>query len=135
MDFENLDPFFSVRPSSAAAATQGILLETRISRSRGTFILAWFMMAAMWALSLAVLGGATVMVRKRLGLVWPGMGWMAATTFALVGLRNAAPGSPPIGSLIDYAAFFWSEAVTVASVAWAAVAGIQTEHTRPDSGT
>ena len=135
MDFENLDPFFSVQPSSAAAATQGILLETRISRSRGTFILAWFMIAAMWALSLAVLGGATVMVRRRLGLVWAGMGWMAATTFALVGLRNAAPGSPPIGSLIDYAAFFWAEAVTVASVAWAAVVGIQTEHTRAGNGT
>jgi hypothetical protein len=132
MDFENLDPFFSVRPSSAAAETQGIVLETRISRSRGTFILAWFMMAAMWALSLAVVGGATVMVRKRRGLVWPAMGWMAATTFALVGLRNAAPGSPPIGSLIDYAAFFWAEAVTVASLTWTAVAGIQTELTRPD---
>jgi hypothetical protein len=131
MDFENLDPFFSVRPSSAAAATQGVLLETRISRSRGTFILAWFMMIAMWALSLAVFGGATVMVRRRMGIVWPGMGWMAATSFALIGLRNAAPGSPPIGSVIDYAAFFWSEAITVASVVWATIAGVHVEHTRP----
>ena len=127
MDFENRDPFFSVRPHSAVAVTQGILLETEISRSRGTAILAWFMMAAMWALSLAVLGGATVMVRRRLGLVWPAMGWMAATVFALVGLRNAAPGSPPIGSVIDYAAFFWSEAVTVASVAWVTVVGVHVD--------
>lgn len=127
MDFENRDPFFSVRPHSAVAVTQGILLETEISRSRGTAILAWFMMAAMWALSLAVLGGATVLVRRRLGLVWPAMGWMAATVFALVGLRNAAPGGPPIGSVIDYAAFFWSEAVTVASVAWVTVVGVHVE--------
>jgi hypothetical protein len=132
MDFENRDPFFSVHPRSAVAATQGILLETEIGRSRGTFILAWFMMAAMWAMSLAVLGGASVMARRRLGLVWPGMAWMAATVFALVGLRNAAPGSPPIGSIIDYAAFFWAEAVTVASVAWAAVAGLHVEHHRDD---
>ena len=134
MDFENRDPFFVVRPSSALAGTQGIVLETRISRSRGTFILAWFMMAGMWALSLAVLGGATVLVRRRMGLVWPAMGWMAATTFALVGLRNAAPGAPPIGSLIDYAAFFWAEAVTVASVAWTAVVGVRFEHARPAAG-
>jgi len=132
MDFENRDPFFSIHPRSAVAATQGILLETQIGRSRGTFILAWFMMAAMWAMSLAVLGGASVMVRRRMGLVWPGMAWMAATVFALVGLRNAAPGSPPIGSVIDYAAFFWAEAVTVASVAWAAVAGVHVEHHRDD---
>ena len=38
MAFENRDPFFSVRPHSAVAATQGILLETQISRSRGTVV-------------------------------------------------------------------------------------------------
>lgn len=36
---------------------------------------------------------------------------MAATLFALVGMRNAAPGGPPIGSPIDYIAFFWAEAI------------------------
>jgi hypothetical protein len=31
---------------------------------------------------------------------------MAAMLFALVPLRNAVPGSPPIGSVIDFASFF-----------------------------
>ncbi|MFF2744216.1 DUF4436 family protein [Kitasatospora sp. NPDC058048] len=39
------------------------------------------------------------------------MSGMAATLFALVGIRNAAPGGPPIGSLIDCIAFFWAEAI------------------------
>jgi len=56
-----------------------------------------------------VLGAALTIVSKGMGLVWPAMGWMAATLFALVGFRNAAPGSPPIGALIDYGAFFWAE--------------------------
>jgi hypothetical protein len=33
-----------------------------------------------------------------------------------VSVRNAAPGSPPIGPLIDYAAFFWAEGIIAASL-------------------
>lgn len=102
--------------------------EIRISRSRGTLILAWFMMIAMWALALAVLGSARVITRRREGMVWPAMGWMAATLFALIGMRNAAPGAPPIGSLIDYASFFWAEAIVAASLAVTAWSGIRSEH-------
>ncbi|MFI6764769.1 DUF4436 family protein [Streptomyces sp. NPDC050355] len=34
---------------------------------------------------------------RRRGLVWAAMGWMAATLFALVGFRDAAPSAQPIG--------------------------------------
>jgi hypothetical protein len=53
---------------------------------------------------------------------------MAATLFALIGMRNAAPGAPPIGSLIDYASFFWAEAIVAASLAVTAWSGIRSEH-------
>ena len=122
-----VDPFFAAREEGVRAQSQAFAVDARFSRSRGTFILAWFMMAAMWTLSLAVLGSTIVLVRRRRGLVWPALGWMAATLFALVGLRNAAPGSPPIGSLIDYVAFFWAEAIIAACVAWVVVAGIAVE--------
>jgi hypothetical protein len=36
---------------------------------------------------------------------------MAASLFALAAFRNTAPGSPPIGSILDYAAFLWTEAI------------------------
>ncbi|MFI6158120.1 DUF4436 family protein [Kitasatospora sp. NPDC051170] len=122
------DPFFVLRPQARAAATGSVVLDARIIRSRSTFILSWFMIAAMWAIALAVLGAAEVLFRKREGLVWPSLGWMAASLFALIGMRNAAPGTPPIGSLIDYLAFFWAEGIIAASLACTAWSGIRTEH-------
>ncbi|MEV7026152.1 DUF4436 family protein [Kitasatospora sp. NPDC093558] len=140
--FTDTDPFFVLRPQATtsgttAATTSGttagtstgtVTLDAKITRSRSTFILAWFMIAAMWALALAVLGAAEVLYRKREGLVWPSLGWMAASLFALIGMRNAAPGSPPIGSLMDYLAFFWAEGIIAASLACTVLSGIRTEH-------
>ncbi|WP_369184815.1 DUF4436 family protein [Streptomyces sp. Y1] len=125
--FGDVDPFFFVRPAVSAAGPAAVF-EGRVSRTRSTFILAWFMIAAMWALALAVLAGAEVLVRGRHGMVWPALGWMAATLFALVGMRNAAPGSPPIGSLIDYVAFFWAEGIIAASLVATVVSGSRVEH-------
>ncbi|MFD5465895.1 DUF4436 family protein [Kitasatospora sp. NPDC127059] len=126
--FADVDPFFVVRPTSTPLTSGARLLEGKVTRGRSTFILAWFMIAAMWALALAVLAGAEVLYRGGQGLVWPSLGWMAATLFALIGMRNAAPGSPPIGSLMDYLAFFWAEGIIAASLAFTVVAGTRVEH-------
>ncbi|MFI6158118.1 DUF4436 family protein [Kitasatospora sp. NPDC051170] len=128
--FADADPFFVVRPTSTPTAAGATLLDGRVSRARSTFILAWFMIAAMWALALAVLAGAEVLYRAGQGLVWPSLGWMAATLFALIGMRNAAPGSPPVGSLMDYVAFFWAEGIIAASLAFTVVSGTRVEHRR-----
>lgn len=40
------------------------------------------------------------------------LGWLGAMLFAMLPLRNAMPGAPPIGCLADYIAFFWAEAIT-----------------------
>lgn len=61
-------------------------------------------------------------------MVWPSLGWMAATLFALIGMRNAAPGAPPIGSLIDYVAFFWAEGIIAACLVVTVVSGSRVEH-------
>jgi hypothetical protein len=127
MAFKDTDPFFVIKPRSESVNSSGVVLDTSISRSQGTFILAWFMMAAMWALALAVANAARVLVRKHEGLLFPALSWMAATLFALVGLRNAAPNGPPIGSLLDYAAFFWAEAIIAGSVVCVAITGIHKE--------
>lgn len=127
MSLREVDPFFVTRLRGRSATPGVVLADIRISRSRGTFILAWFMMIAMWALALSVLGGAWILGARRQGVVWPALGWMAATLFALIGMRNAAPGAPPIGSLIDYASFFWAEAIVAASLTYVAVTGIRAE--------
>ncbi|MFF1405153.1 DUF4436 family protein [Streptomyces sp. NPDC058294] len=127
----NEDPFFTMHSVQAYAPDPGSAgLELNISRSGGTFILAWILIASMWTLAFAVLAGARVLVRQRQGLIWPSLGWMAATFFALVGLRNAAPGTPPIGSLFDYIAFFWAEGIIAVSLASAVLVGYWDEHSR-----
>ncbi|MCX4756157.1 DUF4436 family protein [Kitasatospora purpeofusca] len=126
--FGDADPFFVVRPTGTPYGAEGTVFEGRVSRARSTFILAWFMIAAMWALALAVLAGAEVLYRGRQGMVWPSLGWMAATLFALIGMRNAAPGTPPIGSLIDYVAFFWAEGIIAACLVVTVVSGSRVEH-------
>ncbi|MBV2153264.1 DUF4436 family protein [Kitasatospora sp. SUK 42] len=124
---EEADPFFAFTPGGTETEGDAAQVTERISRSRSTFILAWFMMAAMWALALAVLLAAWLIVRQRRGIVWPALGWMAATLFALVGMRNAAPGSPPIGSLLDYAAFFWAELLVAVGLIMVVVRGARVE--------
>ncbi|MGH8921284.1 MAG: DUF4436 family protein, partial [Actinomycetes bacterium] len=96
------DPNFRTQHIGHQGGDGYVVAELQIKRSRSTLFLAWFQVIVMWALGLSVLGGAIHIIRRKLGLVWPAMGWMAATLFALVGFRNAAPGLPPIGSLIDY---------------------------------
>ncbi|MEU1283577.1 DUF4436 family protein [Kitasatospora sp. NPDC005856] len=125
--FGDADPFFAVHPTATAPASGAVVLHARATRARSTLILAWFMIAAMWALALAVMAGAEVVYRGGQGMVWPALGWMAATLFALVGMRNAAPGEPPIGSLIDYIAFFWAEAIIATSLTTAVIAGTRVE--------
>ncbi len=130
MEFTNHDQGFRsrLRPVKAGSGITGAQL--RLSRSHGTLILAALMMASAWGLALAVLGAAVLVVGQRRGLVWGAMGWMAATLFALVSFRDAAPGAPPIGAFMDYAAFFWAELIIAVSVVCVAWFGVCVEHRR-----
>jgi len=135
MSFSDIDPFFTF--STVSSRTQDHIVDQveHISRAHGTKLMAVFMMIVMWALALSVLAGSWILVSRRRGLVWPALGWMAATLFALAALRNVAPGSPPIGCLLDYAAFFWAEILTavavVSVVAWGVLAERRREPLQP----
>ena len=72
-----------------------------------------------------------VIVSQRRGLVWPAMGWVAATLFALAAFRNTAPGAPPSGCLLDYSAFLWAEAICALAIIVMALAGLRVERTKP----
>jgi len=130
MSFSDIDPFFSFDTVSARTANHVVDQVEHLSRAPGTKLMAVFMMIVMWALALSVLAGAWILVSRRRGLVWPSLGWMAATLFALAALRNVAPGSPPIGCLLDYAAFFWAEILTAVGVVSAVAWGVLAERRR-----
>lgn len=123
--FRGFDSLFTARADSAIVRPGTLTAQVVAGRTFSSSVLAWFLMIAMWALALVVFGAALTIVAKGMGLVWPAMGWMAATLFALVGFRNAAPGSPPIGALIDYGAFFWAELLTTVSLVHVTVHGIR----------
>ena len=126
MTLVNHDALFTL---DAEAEDDGGVAVFRLhpARSGGVLLFALFMMGAMWALAISVMTGARFIVTRRRGLVWPALGWMAATLFALTAFRNAAPGAPPIGSLIDYLAFFWAELVIAICLVVTVVAGVRAE--------
>jgi len=130
MSFTDIDPFFRFTRLEAHTSNRVVDLTEHVSRAQGTQLMAVFMMVAMWALALSVLAGAWILVSRRRGLVWPALGWMAATLFALAGLRNVAPGAPPIGCLLDYAAFFWAEILTAVGVVSTVLWGVLAERRR-----
>ncbi|MFM9370535.1 DUF4436 family protein [Streptomyces sp. Da 82-17] len=126
--FRDQNAHFAVEPRATDGDGAAAVLEGTARRSRSTFILAWFMIGSMWAVGLAVAVACWLVVGQRRGLVWGALGWAAASLFALVGLRDAAPGSPPNGCLLDYAAFYWAEALIALSLVRLVFHGIRLEH-------
>lgn len=126
MTLANSDALFAATVDASDADGTAVF-DVGLARSTSVLIFAVFMMAAMWALALAVLIGAWFLVSRRKGLTWPALGWMAATLFALAAFRNTAPGAPPIGSLLDYVAFLWAETLIAFCVIAVVVMGMRRE--------
>ncbi|MEU0937313.1 DUF4436 family protein [Embleya sp. NPDC005971] len=125
MTLTDNDALFSARVRADAGDDAAVTVD--LARSNSVLVFAVFMMAAMWALAVAVVIGTRYLVTGRRGLVWPALGWMAATLFAPAAFRNTAPGNPPIGSILDYTAFLWAEAIVAVAVITTVVAGYRVE--------
>jgi hypothetical protein len=129
--FDNIDAFFKVVPhqeqsievhhdggaAKNIATPQSLFAATAtVERSTSTVMFAVFIMVFMWCLTVAALIAAWYVASGRLGLFWSALGFLGTLLFALIPLRNAVPGDPPIGSLIDFAAFFIAEGVVSISM-------------------
>ncbi|MFI8895753.1 DUF4436 family protein [Streptomyces paradoxus] len=110
MLFSNHDTLFSISVEPAPSG-QDAVVALGLARSGSLLVFAVFMMVVMWALAASVLIGAWYLTTSSEGLVWPGLAWMAATLFALAAFRNTAPGTPPIGCVLDWFAFLWAESI------------------------
>jgi hypothetical protein len=127
LTLDKVDSMFSLSVTDSDGSSGLGTIDIRFHRAASVLVFATFMMITMWALAIAVLLGAYQLISRRRGLVWPAFGFMAATLFALVGFRNVAPGAPPLGSLLDYAAFLWVEVTIALSVVVSVIAGASTE--------
>ncbi|MDR6978414.1 hypothetical protein J2X68_005140 [Streptomyces sp. 3330] len=123
MLFSNNDTLFSVSVHPAASRQEAVVA-LELARSASLLVFAVFMMAVMWALAASVLLGAWYLTTGGEGLVWPGLAWMAATLFALAAFRNTAPGTPPIGCVLDWFAFLWAETVIALCLVTVVVTGV-----------
>lgn len=108
----NTDPFFRADVAkNSDYDVDGLDVDLLLKRSTPTVVFAVFVMVLMLGLAAAAVTAAFYALRWRRGLVLPACSMMAAILFALIPLRNAVPGAPPIGSLIDFASFFIAEGV------------------------
>ncbi|EHB55402.1 hypothetical protein MycrhDRAFT_2596 [Mycolicibacterium rhodesiae JS60] len=118
----NTDPFFGITTTADTAPNGGAAVNLGVYRSMPTLIFAVFVMVLMLGLALGAVVAAFYILHWRRGLIFPACSMMAAILFALIPLRNAVPGSPPIGSLIDFGSFFVAEAVIsialISSIVW-----------------
>ncbi|WP_328929765.1 DUF4436 domain-containing protein [Streptomyces sp. NBC_00190] len=125
MQFSNNDTLFSISPTPIPSG-QAAVVWLELSRSGSLLVFAVFMMLVMWALASSVLIGTWYLTTRREGLVWPALAWMAATLFALSAFRNTAPGTPPIGCVLDWFAFLWAETIIALCLIAVVITGVRT---------
>lgn len=126
MKLSNNDVLFAATVD-ASESDAVAFFDVGLARSSSVLVFAVFMMVAMWALAVSVLIGGWFLVTRRKSLTWPALGWMAAALFALAAFRNTAPGTPPIGRLLDYLAFLWAESAIAFCLITVVVAGMRAE--------
>jgi hypothetical protein len=129
--FNNIDTFFKLAPkqeksirvheddgeAKTITTPQSLFAATaKVQRSTSTMVFAAFIMVFMWCLTIASLVAAWYIASGKFGLFWSALAFLGTLLFALIPLRDAVPGDPPIGSLIDFAAFFIAEGVVSISM-------------------
>ncbi|OHT81708.1 DUF4436 domain-containing protein [Mycobacterium syngnathidarum] len=124
------DPFFRNTPAvapSVADQSDEVSIDLTSTRSTPTLVFAVFVMVLMLGLAAATVTASYYILRWRRGLIFPGCSMMAAILFALIPLRNAVPGNPPIGSVIDFVSFFIAETVIAAALIASVIVGYRVE--------
>jgi hypothetical protein len=111
--------------AGAAQPAGGVPVNLSVHRSTPTLIFAVFIMVLMLGLAMGAVVAAFYVLYWRHGLIFPACSMMAAILFALIPLRNAVPGSPPIGSIIDFGSFFIAEAVISMSLISSIIVGFR----------
>lgn len=77
-----------------------------------------FVMVIFWVIAIAIVLQAVAIASRGREPEPDTMGYMAALLFAFPFMRDALPGTPPVGTLSDFLSFFWAEAlVAIALIA------------------
>ena len=92
------------------------VIDISLERASTARFFSIFIMVAMWAL----VGGVVFLVFRVLAghrkIEISMFSFLGALLFAFPALRNSQPGTPPIGTLSDFLAFFWAEVIIALSL-------------------
>jgi hypothetical protein len=92
------------------------VIDITVERASTARFFSIFIMIAMWAL----VGGVIFLVFRVLAghrkIEISMFSFLGALLFAFPALRNSQPGTPPIGTLSDFLAFFWAEVIIALSL-------------------
>jgi hypothetical protein len=117
---------YAIEAKEAHKETGYTEINMTVARSTTATTFAVFIMVLEWLLSLSALAVAVTWILGRKIEVTM-FGWMGALLFAMIPLRNAMPGAPPVGVYSDFLAFFWAEFIVALSL----VASVLTWILRP----
>jgi len=87
------------------------VIDISIQRATTAVFFSVFIMIAMWALVIGVLALVYRVFAGHRKIEISMFSFLGALLFAFPALRNSQPGTPPIGTMSDFLAFFWAEVI------------------------
>ena len=92
------------------------VIDIGIQRATTAVFFSVFIMIAMWALVIGVLCLVFRVFAGHRKIEISMFSFLGALLFAFPALRNSQPGTPPIGTMSDFLAFFWAEVIIALSL-------------------
>ncbi|MEY2502426.1 MAG: hypothetical protein QOI07_2760 [Verrucomicrobiota bacterium] len=92
------------------------VIDISIQRASTAVFFSVFIMIAMWALVVGVLSLVYRVFAGHRKIEIGMFSFLGALLFAFPALRNSQPGTPPIGTMSDFLAFFWAEVIIALSL-------------------
>ena len=112
VDFFGSIPGLSIRAEKTQQTDEDLVgIDMEFERASTVRFFSIFVMVVMWGVTIVVLLMTFSVVMRERKIEVSMFSFLAALIFAFVTVRNAQPGSPPIGSYSDYISFFWAEII------------------------
>lgn len=110
VDFEGKISGFKIYAAKSKESTNDYVgIDMDIARASTTKFFSAFVMIMMWGLTISVLLLTFSVVLRGRKVELAMFSFTAALLFAFATVRNAQPGTPPIGTYSDFISFFWAE--------------------------
>ena len=92
------------------------IIDISVQRATTAVFFSVFIMIAMWALVIGVISLVYRVFAGHRKIEISMFSFLGALLFAFPALRNSQPGTPPIGTMSDFIAFFWAEVIVALSL-------------------